>query len=125
MLAGTGVRGAPPKTEAVAVGTGPTSKPPVGRAPGRVGTSGSTITGAAMDAVEALGNRGVPQPVEEGSEFILGFWRTGWHNPHSSNWDLLKGVLHDGDQSEVRQVIMPHGHDTLVCHHPPDGHAEL
>ena len=61
MLAGTGVRGAPPKTGAVAVGTGPTSKPPVGRAPGRVGTSGSTITGAAMDAVEALGNGGVPQ----------------------------------------------------------------
>ena len=20
---------------------------------------------------------------------------------------------------------MPHGHDALICHHPPDGHAEL
>ena len=56
MLAGTGARGTPPKTGAVATGTGPTPKPPVDRAPGRVGMSGSTITGAAMDAVEALGN---------------------------------------------------------------------
>ena len=34
-------------------------------------------------------------------------------------------MLHDGGQSKVHQVIVLHGHDALICHHLPDGHAKL
>ena len=55
-LAGMGVRGTPPKTRAVAVGTDPIPKPPVARSPGMAGMSGSTTVGTVTGAVEVLGN---------------------------------------------------------------------
>ena len=72
MPAGTGVRGTPPKTGAVAVDAGPMPKPPVGRIQGRAGTSGGTIAGAAMDAVEALGNRVFPNKLRKVVRSSLG-----------------------------------------------------
>ena len=56
MLAGTGARAAPPKTGVIATIAGSMPSPPVAGVPDMEGTSGTTIVGAAMDAVEELGN---------------------------------------------------------------------
>ena len=72
MLAGTGARGAPPKTGAVAAGADPTPKPPVGRTPGRAAMLESTIVGAAMDAVDARGNEVFPNELRKVVRSSLG-----------------------------------------------------
>ena len=79
--------------------------------------------GATMDAAGARGNKVFPNKSRKAVRSSYGSGGQG--SMILITWDLLKGVLHDGGQSKVRQVIVPDRYDTLICHHPPDGHVEL